>query len=87
MSIRSWNDRYQSLILQTPNGAENAMKIDVQICELIGQFHEVAVQKVKGIVDQYHIKSNDSQNEDGLPYSVCSDGIVFQFACNYHGIS
>ncbi|KAJ3051217.1 hypothetical protein HK097_007820 [Rhizophlyctis rosea] len=50
-----WNERYQSLLAMSVESEEAALRQDVQIVELIGQFQEVAQQHAKRIIDDYHV--------------------------------
>ncbi|TPX68750.1 hypothetical protein SpCBS45565_g02959 [Spizellomyces sp. 'palustris'] len=53
-----WNDRYQTLLSIRPDSDEAALRQDVQLQELIGQFQETAQQMAQRMIDEYHLTSN-----------------------------
>ena len=68
----------------------------MQLLELIGEFKEAASDVAKDIIDTYHSKKrfkDGIDDGDRFPFGsrkyipkVYHKGIIFQFACDYHGI-
>lgn len=94
--LDNWNERYQAIISQNADSEEAGLHKDVQLLELIGEFKETAAESAQNIIDTYHTKKmfKDGMDEgDRYPFGsrkyvpkVYEKGIVFQLACDYHGI-
>ncbi len=73
---------------------EEALQQDVKLLEFIGHFKEYAAATAQTIIDHYHIHGQLDQKFEKpcrFPFGVSSlpqmikDGIVYRFACDYHG--
>ncbi|KAJ3192337.1 hypothetical protein HK101_006708, partial [Irineochytrium annulatum] len=92
-AAENWNERYQKLLSQRPDGQEAAMRLDVQIVEIIGAFEEAALNHAIHMVDEYHLKSSSTvagaaatqRKEPGAIPTTIIDGIILHFACDYLG--
>ncbi|KNE63740.1 hypothetical protein AMAG_08823 [Allomyces macrogynus ATCC 38327] len=62
-----WNDMYQRLVTQPCDSTAAQVQKDVRMCELIGQFREVAETLGRQIIDEYH--KTDARPMDDLAES------------------
>jgi hypothetical protein len=94
--LDNWSERYQLILSQNADSEEAGLQKDVQVLELIGEFKETASEIAQHIIDTYHTKNifkDGMKDGDRFPFGsrkyvpkVYHKGIVFQFACDYHGI-
>ncbi|KAJ1554135.1 hypothetical protein HK096_004885, partial [Nowakowskiella sp. JEL0078] len=58
-----WNEKYQKLLSLTVDGPESALRQDIMILELVGEFKETAQIHVTKIVDEFHLKRKIREND------------------------
>ncbi|KAI8588718.1 hypothetical protein BDZ88DRAFT_177724 [Geranomyces variabilis] len=58
-----WNERYQAILSGKCTNEEGALRQDIALQDLIGQFRESAQQVARKMVDDYHLSSSSAEGK------------------------
>ncbi|KAJ3161299.1 hypothetical protein HDU86_007081 [Geranomyces michiganensis] len=61
--VEPWNERYQAILSGRCTNEEGALRQDISLQDLIGQFRESAQQVARKMVDGYHLTSSSSEGK------------------------